>query len=60
MSEIDNLRKKMEDVTIELIKLLKIRTDIAIEIGDVKRNIGKNVTDENREDDLRKIGRAHV
>lgn len=38
----------------ELIKLLKIRTDIAIEIGDVKRNIGKNVTDENREDDLRK------
>ena len=54
MSEIDNLRKKMEEVTIELIKLLKIRTDIAIEIGDVKRNIGKNVTDENREDDLRK------
>lgn len=43
----------MDEVTLEIIKLLKTRTDIAKEIGEVKKNIGKGVTDEAREDNLR-------
>ncbi len=43
----------MDEVTLEMIKLLKTRTDIAKEIGEVKKNIGKVVTDELREDNLR-------
>jgi len=43
----------MDEITLEMIKLLKARTDIAKEIGEVKKNIGKGVTDESREDNLR-------
>ena len=53
MSDISNLRNQMDEVTLELIKLLKTRTDIAKEIGKVKKTIGKGVTDEEREDNLR-------
>ena len=53
MSDINDLRNKMEDVTLKMIELLKTRTDIAKEIGEVKKNIGKGVTDETREDNLR-------
>ena len=53
MSDINDLRNKMDQVTLEMIKLLKTRIDIAKEIGEVKKNIGKGVTDENREDNLR-------
>ena len=53
MSEINDLRNKMEETTLEMIKMLKTRTDIAKEIGEVKKTIGKGVTDESREDDLR-------
>ena len=53
MSDIDILRNEMENVTLEMIKLLKKRTEIAKEIGQVKKNIGKGVTDESRENDLR-------
>ncbi len=53
MSDIDDLRNRMDEVTLEIIKLLKTRTDIAKEIGEVKKNIGKGVTDEAREDNLR-------
>ncbi len=53
MSDINNLRNKMDEVTLEMIKLLKTRTDIAKEIGEVKKNMGKVVTDESREDNLR-------
>ena len=53
MSDINNLRNKMDEVTLEMIKLLKTRTDIAKEIGEVKKNIGKGITDESREDNLR-------
>ena len=49
MSDINNLRNKMDAVTLEMINLLKTRTDIAKEIGEVKKNIGKGVTDEERE-----------
>ena len=53
MSDITNLRNNMDEVTLEMIKLLKTRTDIAKEIGEVKKNIGKGITDESREDSLR-------
>jgi len=43
----------MDEVTLQMIELLKIRTDIAKEIGEVKKNIGKGITDELREDNLR-------
>lgn len=53
MADINELRSKMDEITIEMIKLLKTRTDIAKEIGDVKKNIGKGITDETREANLR-------
>ena len=53
MSDIDALRNEMENVTLEMIKLLQTRTEIAKEIGHVKKTIGKGVTDESRENDLR-------
>jgi len=53
MSDINELRNKMDKVTLEMINLLKTRTDIAKEIGEVKKNIGKGVSDEEREDNLR-------
>ena len=53
MSDISDLRNKMDEVTLQMIKLLKERTDIAKEIGEVKKTIGKGVTDETREDNLR-------
>ena len=43
----------MDEITLEMIELLKIRTDIAKEIGEIKKNIGKSITDEVREDNLR-------
>lgn len=43
----------MDEVTLQMIKLLKTRTGIAKEIGEVKKSIGKGVTDETREDNLR-------
>jgi aspartate aminotransferase len=43
----------MDEITIEMIKMLKIRTDISKEIGEIKKNIGKGITDETREDNLR-------
>jgi aspartate aminotransferase len=53
MSDINELRSKMDGITIEMIKMLKTRTEIAKEIGEIKKNIGKGVTDESREDNLR-------
>ena len=53
MSNIEEHRKKIEEITLEMIKLLKTRTDIAKQIGDAKANLGMTVTDEEREDALR-------
>jgi len=53
MSDIEEHRKKIEEITLEMIKLLKIRTDIAKQIGDAKASLGMTVTDEEREDALR-------
>ena len=43
----------MEEVTLEMIKMLKTRIDIAKDIGQVKKSLGKSVTDESRENNLR-------
>ena len=53
MSDINQLRNRMDEITIEMIKMLKIRTDISKEIGEIKKNTGRGVTDETREDNLR-------
>ena len=53
MSDIEECRKKIEEITLEMIKLLKTRTDIAKQIGDAKASLGMTVTDEEREDVLR-------
>ena len=53
MSDIEEHRKKIEEITLEMIKLLKKRTDIAKQIGDAKASLGMTVTDEEREDALR-------
>ena len=53
MSDIDQLRNKMDEITLEMIKLLKARMQIAKEIGEIKKNLGKQVTDESREENLR-------
>jgi aspartate aminotransferase len=53
MSDINELRSKMDEITIEMIKMLKTRTEVAKEIGEIKKNSGKVITDESREDNLR-------
>jgi len=53
MSDINDLRNRMDDVTLKMIHLLKDRIDIAKKIGEIKKNIGKGVTDEGREENLR-------
>jgi len=53
MSDIEEHRKKIEEITLEMIKLLKTRTDIAKQIGDTKASLGRTVTDEERENALR-------
>jgi len=53
MSDIEEHRKKIKEITLEMIKLLKTRTDIAKQIGDAKASLGMTVTDEEREDELR-------
>ena len=53
MAEINELRSKMDEITMEMIKMLKKRTEIAKEIGEVKKIAGKGITDETREESLR-------
>ena len=53
MSDIENLRDKMDEITLEMIQLLKKRTDIAKEIGNIKKDLGLGITDEKREEILR-------
>jgi len=55
MTEIDELRKKIETITIEMLSLLKTRTEIAQEIGKIKNQQGMSVSNESREDELREL-----
>jgi len=54
MEDIEALRNKMDRVTLELVRLLKQRTDVARQIGEVKKTSGRGVTDEAREGSLRR------
>ena len=54
MTDIEHLRNQMEEITLEMVKLLKKRTEIAKEIGQVKKSLGISITDEIREGNLRK------
>ena len=53
MPDIDQLRNKIDEITLEMIKLLQSRIEIAKEIGEIKKNLGKGITDETREENLR-------
>ncbi|MFB5606086.1 MAG: aminotransferase class I/II-fold pyridoxal phosphate-dependent enzyme, partial [Nitrosarchaeum sp.] len=53
MSDINQLRNRIDEITIEMIKMLKTRIEISKEIGEIKKNTGKGITDETREDNLR-------
>ena len=53
MSDIDNLRDKIDEITLEMINLLKKRSEIVKKIGIIKKDLGLSVTDEKREENLR-------
>lgn len=53
MSDIDQLRNKIDDITLHMLKLLKERTEIVKQIGQLKKTNGLNVFDEKREEQLR-------
>ena len=55
MTELEELRKKIEEITVQMLSLLKTRTDIAQEIGKIKKEQGMSVSNESREDDLREL-----
>ena len=53
MSDINNLRDKIDKITFDILKLIKERNDVAKEIGNLKSNLGIGVTNEERENQLR-------
>ncbi|MEK6877054.1 MAG: aminotransferase class I/II-fold pyridoxal phosphate-dependent enzyme, partial [Thermoproteota archaeon] len=53
MSDIDKLRDQMDKITLEMIRLLKDRADISKQIGNLKNNLHLNITNEERENQLR-------
>ena len=55
MTELEELRRKIEEITIEMLSLLKTRTEIAQEIGKIKNKEGMSVSNESREDELREL-----
>lgn len=57
MTELEELRKKIEEITIDMLSLLKKRNDIAQEIGKIKNQEGMSVSNESRENELRDVVR---
>ncbi len=55
MTELDELRKKIEHITIDMLSLLKQRNEIAEEIGRIKNQQGMSVSNESRENELREL-----
>ncbi|MDA0756860.1 MAG: aminotransferase class I/II-fold pyridoxal phosphate-dependent enzyme [Crenarchaeota archaeon] len=55
MTELEELRKKIETITIEMLSLLKTRTEIAQEIVKIKNQQGMSVSNESRENELREL-----
>ncbi len=52
MTEIDQLRSRIDEITINMMKMLKERNDVAREIGQLKKTARKDIIDESREADL--------
>ncbi len=52
--DLDALRRRMDSVTTEMMLLLLDRMEIAKKIGHIKREAGRDVTDEEREEQLRR------
>ena len=46
MSDIEKLRDQIDKITLEIMRLLKARVDLAKEIGGIKNNLGLGVTNE--------------
>ena len=55
MTELEKLRKRIEEITSEMLTLLKTRTEAAQEIGKIKNQQGMSVSNELREDELREL-----
>jgi aspartate aminotransferase len=55
MTELEELRKKIEEITVGMLSLLKTRTEIAQEIGKIKNQQGMSVSNESRENELREL-----
>ncbi|MBC8250062.1 MAG: aminotransferase class I/II-fold pyridoxal phosphate-dependent enzyme [Candidatus Nitrosopelagicus sp.] len=55
MTELEELRKRIEKITIEMLSLLKTRTEIAQAIGKIKKKEGMSISNESREDELREL-----
>ena len=55
MTELEELRKRIEEITIEMLSLLKTRTEIAHDIGKIKNQQGMSISNESREDELREL-----
>jgi aspartate aminotransferase len=53
MPDLDELRNKIDEITLDMIKLLKSRQDMAKKIGNIKKDHGLSITDELREQNLR-------
>ncbi len=53
MPDINESREEIEKITLEMLKLLKKRMQVSKEIGEIKKDLGKSVTDELREGNLR-------
>jgi chorismate mutase len=52
MKEIDNLRKRINKVDIEIIELLAKRRVLTNKIGKIKRDLGITIIDKQRENDI--------
>lgn len=52
--ELESLRHKINDVTIEMVNLFLKRNKIAADIGCIKKDMGKNITDDIRKSQIHK------
>jgi aspartate aminotransferase len=52
MPDLEELRGRIDEITLEMLRLLKSRTDIVEQIGQLKRSAGRGVADQGREEIL--------
>ena len=53
-SDMDQLREQMKKVTLDIMDLLQVRTEIAEKLGEVKTSIGRDMRDVAQEDNIRR------